>query len=172
MEDIENHTDTQSVVINMEEILRNREEIKRRENGYLYDCISTPLFRFIIGVSIFIFPIIQVIYGILYINSVDCNSFVDVSTWLIVNGCSGVFNGILFIITAYLSTKESKNIVGIMILIVINIFFMIVWLIIGSIMFWRDCEKDTPKHINTLMWITLILELFATSQIILNTNRK
>ena len=34
------------------------------------------------------------------------------------------------------------------------------WIVIGAIMFFRDCKDKIPQQLNTLMWICLIINFW------------
>jgi hypothetical protein len=48
--------------------------------------------------------------------------------------------------------------------------FHLIWLIIGSIIFWRDCVDSMPKPMNTLFWITLTMSWIQTYIILISNN--
>lgn len=122
----------------------------------------TPLFYIIMFIFMIIGIIIicwlqlmQIGFGLYYMNSNVCNdSIVPINVWLIINGFSNIFfTVILNLLEKDEVTKIKRSVI------VISIFlFNIIWLTIGSIVFWRDCIDLEPKSINTLMWFSLIMK--------------
>lgn len=111
-------------------------------------------------------PITEFIMATEHRHEMKCDSFMSPYTWMIVEGIIGMFIGTVFsLITVggFIAIQENENencilsivtILGIP-LIIVNV-FNFVWLIIGSIMFWRDCSNLEPESMNTLYWIVLI----------------
>ena len=132
-------------------------------NNYKFDC-GKYLGILCISLVIFTFPVVQICYGAIYENSVDgCDSFLSISTWLITSGCVGIFVGILILLMLIDMHNESK-ILCINIIVYLASFFQLIWIICGSIMFWKDCSKAVPNSVNILMWISLIAGYFAIYQ--------
>ena len=104
-------------------------------------------------------PITEITFGIGFMNEVNCESIVSIPIWLIVKGSVKTVSTI-----AGLSyhLMELKNCLYLYFLIFIHIvcnIFLLGWVILGSIIFWRDCIALEPKNVNTLMWFSLILEI-------------
>ena len=137
---------------------RNFKKEKKKEKttccGYI--CI---IFCALITIPLFlILPITEIFLGTTYNNEITCNTtmFVSIDKWLIIKGSVSLF----FIITACVTNIFEKNSIckclSTLILYIGGIFTFI-WLIIGSIIFWRDCPNLTPNFINIFMWVSLIL---------------
>ena len=110
---------------------------------------------------IFSMPIIEIYYGFSYENQIICKSSlnIEIPLWLIVKGSVNLLS-IIFIIIYHLSS--SKSICGSISSFIFSLtqIFLLVWVILGGIIFWRDCPYIQPKSINALMWFSLILEMF------------
>jgi hypothetical protein len=110
-------------------------------------------------------PIVQVIYGAHHQHDYNCESFIGISDWLIVKGSTmlgAVFIGLLmvgFTNHAAIYNKPSSACCALMlyILYMCILFFQTAWLIVGSIIFWRDCVDVAPTSVNDLMWASLII---------------
>jgi hypothetical protein len=50
--------------------------------------------------------------------------------------------------------------------------FHLPWLIVGSILFWRDCPGVSPSIVNTTMWISLIYGYVYVLNNLLINNKK
>lgn len=115
--------------------------------------LSTPL------------PVVEIIIGSLNRHDYGCDSFIGVSDWLIIKGATMlglVFFGLLmFGATNYAAvTNSKKSAVFASIfwfLYTICLVFTSAWLIVGSVMFWRDCRHVTPSTVNDMMWASLII---------------
>ena len=106
-------------------------------------------------------PIVQLAYGNHYKDSVEatCNSTIAVSipTWLIVEGSVGigfVTSLIIFMLSAF---SESAAMFLMLVPIILIGLFQFAWLIVGSVLFWRDCYHVMPDSLNQLMWASLII---------------
>ncbi|ATZ81093.1 hypothetical protein BMW23_1049 [Bodo saltans virus] len=106
-------------------------------------------------------PITQLVMQNMYADQMDCKSFVPPRTWLIVEGVTSIVNvALLFFIIAGALTQKKVLILAAGIASIPSIFlsmFKFAWLIVGSVMFWRDCSNMNPTQINTLMWCSLII---------------
>jgi hypothetical protein len=110
-------------------------------------------------------PVAEIIIGSLHKHDYGCDSFVGVSDWLIIKGATMlglVFFGLLmFGATNYAAvTNSNKSAVFgafFWFLHSISIAFQSAWLIVGSVMFWRDCRHVTPSSVNSMMWASLII---------------
>lgn len=110
-------------------------------------------------------PIIEIVYGASHRSDHGCSSFVGVSDWLIIDGAAMVFIVFLGLILfgctngalVYDSPACAVGAVVSFIFFVLCNVFKFAWLIIGSVMFWRDCKDVSPKSVNDLMWASLII---------------
>lgn len=93
-----------------------------------------------------------------YGHEIVCNSSVmSLQTWLVVDGIVNIVGGCILGLLyfgkddmeqfAENARKINKPFIA----------FELVWTIIGSIVFWRDCPHVTPHSISDLMYAVLIL---------------
>lgn len=148
-------------------------------NCVTQSCIGT-IFKAIAYVLVYLLAIgpfialalAQIILGGIHKNDIICDPsyathltpVVEISTWLIVDGVMQIF---IVIIISLLAISKIFNIKSDNILIVfiamgipIGIFvyiFKFVWLIVGSIAFWRDCSDLDPKSVNDITRASLII---------------
>jgi len=110
---------------------------------------------------IFSLPIIEIYYGFSYENQIICNTSlnIEIPLWLIVKGSVKLLS-IIFIIIYHLSSPKSISGSISSFIFSLTQIFLLVWVIIGGIILWRDCPYFQPASINALMWFTLILEMF------------
>ena len=120
--------------------------------------LCTIIWIAILTFLILLFPILDMYISFDFKNKIICKTamFVNITTWLMIKSITvALIFGVLFIILN--SGKDSacrfifRTIGSVLVL------FNLVWLIIGSIMFWKDCPKLTPTLLNTYMWINLII---------------
>ena len=139
---------------------------------------------FIIGCML-IFPLMQLYYGVTYYNQLEhCSDLPEPDVFLIVEGVVMFSEIITLIVTSYASNVllsenpphmvEFWNFSCVLsyCLLILCCMFNIAWIIIGSVMFWRDCYHIQPKEINTMMWITLISGYVSYVVIHNQTNKK
>lgn len=121
--------------------------------------MASNIFVVLIGVLIFcglnVLNIVKIVYAEKYKNDMEsCSSMMDPYTWLFYDGLINLITWIVIVIIAFLGN------VGAVIAGVIFLFkqlFSIVWLIIGSIMYWRDCMGALPSTIDNFIMVILIL---------------
>lgn len=134
-----------------------------------YFCLLVCLI--IILLFILIFPILEIYFGSHYYYDIECVSTIKIplSIWLIVKGSVSIIN--IFYICIYISIV--KNDFGKLLLLYLfsltNIFSFI-WIILGSIIFWRDCLLCKPDDLNILMYFSLIFGYMNISFGISNYN--
>jgi len=110
-------------------------------------------------------PIVQLIYGTKYRHDYNCDSFVGVSDWLIIKGSTmlgAIFFGLVMVgfINHYAlyNKASSATCAAIMwCLYMVALFFQTFWVVVGSVLFWRDCIDITPSSVNDLMLASLII---------------
>jgi hypothetical protein len=102
---------------------------------------------------------IQLSYGIKYYNKIEnCSSKLpNIDIWLIIES---ILISITFtLIIVFLKNFNTGNwgicLYIILILLPLTIINLI-WLIFGSVMYWKDCINVEPESINELMFISLI----------------
>ena len=103
-------------------------------------------------------PITEITFGIGFMNEVNCESIVSIPIWLIVKGSVKTVSTIAGLSYHLMYIKSLCAYFLLFIHIVCNM-FLLGWVILGSIIFWRDCIALEPKNVNTLMWFSLILEI-------------
>lgn len=99
------------------------------------------------------FPLYELCIGIIYKNDISaCSTMqIDVSTWLIVK--SSITISAIFLVGICVATNN--KIIG---QVLLNVFrlFIFIWLIVGSVLFFRDCIKIEPAIVNISMWVIII----------------
>jgi len=130
-------------------------------------CMCGSFLGLIVCGLLYLLPIIEIVMAIEHKNDMQCDSFISPYTWLIVQGILGICiaTGIIFTCGAFSTisnTNENENmqtcIIMFSYIFIITIALCdIVWLIIGSVMFWRDCYDLKPSSMNTLFWVVLIM---------------
>ena len=115
---------------------------------------------FMILVLIISFPIAEIYFGFLYENKIECDSSINIGIplWLIIKGFVKILS-IIFMSIYHIST--SKSICGTISSFIFSLLqiFLFVWVILGGIIFWRDCPHIQPISVNTLLWFSLIIEM-------------
>lgn len=117
---------------------------------------------FLLGL-LYALPIAELIMG--SINRGDVNtcdtSLPSATTWLIVKGSVGLFiSTYTIMVLGALRTENDFFVVTSAVLsvpFILSLLFMFAWLIVGSVMFWRDCIHLGPDSLNTMMWCSLII---------------
>lgn len=110
-------------------------------------------------------PIVQLNYGLQHKHDYHCESFIGISDWLIVKGSTmigTVFIGLLMVgftnhYAVYNKACSALCALLLYILYMLLLLFETIWLIVGSVIFWRDCINITPSSVNDLMWASLIV---------------
>ena len=125
-------------------------------------------------IILFTLPISEIYFGINYGDEVNCSTNIfnlSLKNWLIIKGSISILNIFSF---ATMVGCGNKSICNYIFYIINNIIltFNIIWLIIGSIIFWAYCKNLEPVNINTLMYFSLILGYigFLNQIAILNNN--
>ncbi len=117
-------------------------------------------------------PIFQLIYGIKYFNNNECDNdrLIKPSVWLIISGSVSIIITLSTII-CLLIYKEVEHIT-IHILSILSSLYSICWVIIGSIMLWRDNIYCGPSSFHDLLWATIIIDLIITSNTVFRSYYK
>ena len=114
-------------------------------------------------------PIAELIIASTYKNDITgCteNFGISIYDWLMIKGIVemtfiGIYAITYALIMAFSPKTNDNAIIGssfvLVSLTVVASVFIFVWIIIGSIIFWRDCDTITPNQVNNLMWVTLII---------------
>lgn len=133
-------------------------------------CCSSILLTIILSL-----PIVEIVFGIQYYNQIECISDINIplDIWLIVRGSSTILTLILFICVMYfISRNNLTSFLGILLspLFYVLQFFNFIWLILGSIIFWRYCSNVEPESVNILLYVSLIFGYISILVSILNGN--
>lgn len=120
---------------------------KFRNNGSsccIYSCV------FLAFALIIAFIIIEYVYATKYKDS-SCNSFMHPSTWLYVSTSVAISSIIILPCAKYIDKYKYDDISFIYSL------FGFIWLIIGSVIYWRDCSSIEPKTFNDFIYAILLI---------------
>lgn len=118
---------------------------------FMFLCCFFPLTMCILG-----FPLYELCLGVLYkkeIEESNCSTLqFNLSTWLIVKSIATLLD---IVIIGFCIACKNK-IIGVFL---INVFrlFIFTWLIVGSIIFFRDCINIEPLIVNISLWVIIIL---------------
>lgn len=108
--------------------------------------------------------ITQIIFGSYQNNYPDCDSFLRISDWLLVQGCTAI-STFIFALLLYNFTScgaleytdaKRKRITYFRYILHFLLLWQCLWINIGSVMFWNNCRHITSS-INDLMWSSLII---------------
>lgn len=50
--------------------------------------------------------------------------------------------------------------------------WLVVWAIVGGVLLWRDCPDLEPSHINTIMWINVIMSMIGAFAVLFSGQKK
>lgn len=122
-------------------------------------------FLFVMGLF-FALPIAEIIMAEKYRDDMSCpNDIISPYTWMLTEGIVGIFiYGFCGIVSALLLIdNDSSKTVGVILYIplVILSMFHFAWIIVGAIMFWRDCIDLETKSMNDFYWAVLIINLVS-----------
>lgn len=127
-------------------------------------CIAFGML-FIIGLF-FALPIAEIVMAEKYRADMSCpNDIISPYTWMLTEGIVGIFVyglcGIIFSV-AIDGTDNSK---ALAVLFSVPLWFLSMfqcaWIIVGAIMFWRDCIDLETKSMNDFYWTVLIINLVS-----------
>ena len=126
----------------------------------IFGCCGGLLILLLLGVFLAL-PITQLVMVAKYSDQIICNSFLQPKVWLIVKAVTDLFVIICCCFICSAKFTENRCILAMASILFVPFLFAsvfeLVWLIIGSVMFWRDCLHMDPEPINTLMWCSLII---------------
>jgi len=116
---------------------------------FLYICIMS---------CILALPIAELCIALIYKNEIICESEIgiDIVTWLVIKSIVTI-STVLVISCFFMIGKDSPVFRLVYLIKIIIYIFNFSWLIVGSLIFWRDCYDLQPESVNTFMWISLIL---------------
>ena len=130
---------------------------QNNSNFYIYYC--TGLSILCMTAFIFALPVSELTLAIMYKNDIICNSDINVSIfeWLVIKSSINIALLLLFFILSIFNDKDICCYYFLFFIYYLVGIFNLVWLILGSILFWRDCYDLEPYTINILMWVSLII---------------
>lgn len=110
----------------------------------------------VLGFAVFnILNIVKIAYAASYKDEMECHSsMIDPYTWLFLDG---LVNMLAWFVAGLLCLCGNVGIIIAVILIILKFMFAFAWLIIGSIMYWRDCYGKLPSPIDNLIMAVLII---------------
>ena len=117
-------------------------------------------------------PTSEIVMGLYFREKLVCNTplFISISEWLVIKGSISVI-GIIILFVCFFSAKNSLLYCLILPVVYIINLFLLIWVIVGSILFWRDCPNLEPKEVNTYMWFSLIFGyIFVCNTISVNNS--
>lgn len=114
-------------------------------------------------------PIVEIVFGIQYYQNLDCQSNINIPIylWLIIKGS---FSILTIFLVGCLYSLNNKSVLFVLTnpcLYFLQL-FNLVWLILGSIIFWRDCSNLKPESVNILLYVSLIFGYISIFGSILN----
>ena len=101
-------------------------------------------------------PLLEIYFGFYYFNIINCSKtfeHITMPIWLIIKGIFSMTNNILIILLLQMKHKELKRILFYIFYYFMNI-FLLIWIIIGSIIYWKDCTNFQPYDINLFTLFT------------------
>ncbi len=121
-------------------------------------CLSVLiLFGIMVGFFAAI-SIAELIMAAKYHDEMTCVSpVISIYTWLIVDGIVGLVCAFIITVALGIGDFDASTIGTCVITNYFGSAFHLVWLIIGSVAFWRDCSTMGPKPINDFMYAVLII---------------
>jgi len=136
------------------------------ENNNCYHYSILIFVSLILSSCLIILPITEIYFGISYKEEIICDSsIIPIYEWLIIKGILNIIFIILSIIVV-ISTDKSLLYCICMPIVILYQFFNFIWVVIGTVIFFRDCPSLEPVSINTLMYFSIIIGYFS----VLNNN--
>ena len=129
---------------------------------YDLDLIISIFFIFICFILVFIWPVTQFILGIVFQHKLVCNNktSIPVENWLIVNSMVTISIEIC-IILIFMTGKDSFMIKVLDRIISLLISLLLIWVIIGSYVFWLECQFFESEGATIYLWFCLLLTYFS-----------
>ncbi len=127
-------------------------------------CIALA-FLFVLGMF-FSLPIAEIVMAEKYRQDMSCpNDLISPYTWMLTEGIVGIFiYGLCGILCALMITgSDSSKKTGVVLCIPLWLLsvFHLAWLIVGAVMFWRDCIDLETKSMNDFYWAVLIINFVS-----------
>jgi hypothetical protein len=109
-----------------------------------------------------IMPTLEFFFASYYQNKIKCNnSLMNLSVWLVIKGITSYLS-IICLLLSIMSDRQTLFYTVFSPFSIILILFTIVWLIIGSVIFFKDCLNVEETELNTFMYISLISGYITT----------
>lgn len=109
-----------------------------------------------------IMPTLEFFFATYYQSKTKCDkSLVNLSVWLIIKAITSYLS-IICLLLSILSDRQTLYYTVCSPISIILILFIIVWLIIGSVIFFKDCLNVEESDLNTFMYISLISGYITT----------
>jgi hypothetical protein len=117
----------------------------------------------ICNILTFGWPVFEMVIASLYKNKISCTAIivVNISEWLIIKGVLSFLLKLSITMYLYYGKTSLCNCLSIISGYIINL-IIFSWLIIGSLLFWRECYNLEPNIVNITMWISLIFGFVST----------
>jgi hypothetical protein len=159
------NTDEENTV-EKENILKKENTVNNKVNKTsFFDMFCWILFIiFIFGLG-FSIPIAEIVMAEKYNNQMICkNNVISPYNWLIVDGLISSMVYLSFVIMhafAGSAIEDTCLYVSSVFISIFGGFFIMSWIIVGSVMFWRDCVHLKPKEINNFFWTILLMKIIS-----------
>ena len=129
------------------------------QSPIIYTCSYSllTLLSFIILFFVFCIPVLDIYFGYAFQNEIICETnLIPIYKWLIIKGICSIN---YIIIAGIFILSDVKSCMYCLCLPIIYIYqmFNLSWIIIGGIIFFRDCPYLEPIEINTYIYFTLIM---------------
>ena len=125
-----------------------------KNDYYNITCISYFICSFFGIIMLYIFPLCEIIIGSMYYDLYLCESFLNISLWLIIKGIISIIL-LTCIIFYYYHFQKIFNNISLSFLIFLLSFLYLSWNIAGSILFWKYCIDIEPEELNIFLWFSL-----------------
>ena len=163
-------------------ILKNKNQAIENDAKYQMNVINVFII-FIAAIFVSPFIICDLIFGYNDDSCVDVYpeniSFMSMKIYLLVSGYFAISMLTIIIINCFIANgNEGDNIVSIAILSIIfhiSRVFLVIWNIIGAIIFWGTLNKQNlcSKSVNTYLFVSLIIKLFGNfCNVMMNNSKK
>ena len=128
-------------------------------NSNCYICFCSSIVFFCMLSCLLALPASEMTLALLYKNDIVCKSdlHVNIFEWLVIKSSINIGLLITFFILFILNNKDTCYYSFMFSIYYIISLFNFGWLILGSVLFWRDCYNLEPTSVNILMWISLIM---------------
>lgn len=140
-----------------QKIMSKQVSTQNNSNCYLYCCSGVSILC--LTVFLFALPVTELTLSLIYRDDIICNSDIQVTIfeWLVLKSSINIILLLIFFILSIFDNKDNYLYSFIFFTYYLFGVFNFAWLIVGSIIFWRDCYNLEPYSINILMWVSLIM---------------